>query len=120
MRAKEPLVQEVSVSIVGVYEQVLIAATDGTYAADVRPLVRFSVSVLVEKDGRRERGAAGGGGRFGYQYFASEENGKSVAMNYADEAVRQALVNLHAKQHLRVPCQWFLVQAGRVYCCMRR
>ncbi|WP_394211680.1 metalloprotease TldD [Enterovibrio calviensis] len=97
IRAKEPLIQEVSVSISGVYEQVLIAATDGTYAADTRPLVRLSISVLVEKDGRRERGSAGGGGRFGYQYFVSDEDGKTVAMHYADEAVRQALVNLHAK-----------------------
>ncbi|PCS22652.1 metalloprotease TldD [Candidatus Enterovibrio escicola] len=97
IRVKEPLIQEVSVSISGVYEKVLIAATDGTYAADIRPLVRLSVSVLVEKGGRRERGLSGGGGRFGYQYFVSEENGKLVALDYADEAVRQALVNLYAK-----------------------
>lgn len=96
-RAKEPLIQELSASISGVYEQVLIAATDGTYAADIRPLVRLSISVLLEKDGRRERGSAGGGGRVGYQYFLTEENGKTLAMNYADEAVRQALVNLQAK-----------------------
>ena len=97
IRAKEPLIQEVSVSLSGVYEQVLIAATDGTYAADIRPLVRLSISVLVENKGQRERGSSGGGGRFGYQYFVTENDGKSIAFQYADEAVRQAIVNLHAK-----------------------
>lgn len=96
IRAKEPLVKEVSVSINGVYEQVLVAAIDGTYAADIRPLVRFSVSVLIEKNGKRESGSAGGGGRFGYQYFMTENDGKSVALQYADEALRQALVNIDA------------------------
>ncbi|WP_027253721.1 metalloprotease TldD [Photobacterium halotolerans] len=96
IRAKEPLVKEVSVSINGVYEQVLVAAIDGTYAADIRPLVRFSVSVLIEKSGKRESGSAGGGGRFGYQYFMTENDGKSVALQYADEALRQALVNIDA------------------------
>ncbi|MEL6114412.1 metalloprotease TldD [Photobacterium sp. SP02] len=96
IRAKEPLVKEVSVSINGVYEQVLVAAIDGTYAADIRPLVRFSVSVLIEKKGKRESGSAGGGGRFGYQYFMTENDGKSVALQYADEALRQALVNIDA------------------------
>lgn len=96
-RAKEPLIQELSVSISGVYEQVLIAATDGTYATDIRPLVRLSISVLLEKEGRRERGSAGGGGRFGYDYFLTQESGKSLAMHYADEALRQASVNLRAK-----------------------
>ncbi|MGL4734400.1 MAG: metalloprotease TldD [Enterovibrio sp.] len=96
IRAKEPLVQEVTASISGTYEQVLIAATDGTFAADIRPLVRFSVSVLVEKDGRREQAGAGGGGRFGYDYFLQQENGVSHLLRYADEALRQALVNLQA------------------------
>ncbi len=61
--------QEVSASLSGVYELITVAATDGTLAADVRPLVRLSVSVLVEEDGKRERGSSGGGGRFGYDYF---------------------------------------------------
>ncbi len=56
-RAADARVQEVNASITGVYEQVLVAATDGTLAADVRPLVRLSVSVLVEQDGKRERGS---------------------------------------------------------------
>jgi TldD protein len=71
---------------------VLVAASDGTLAADVRPLVRLNVSVLAEQDGRRERGSAGGGGRFGYEYFLEEERG----LGFAREAVRQALVNLEA------------------------
>ncbi|PQJ88279.1 metalloprotease TldD [Aliivibrio sifiae] len=96
IRAKEPLVQEVSVSISGVYEQMLVAALDGTYAADVRPLVRLSISVLVQRGDKRERGSAGGGGRYGYDYFLTEVNGKSIALEFADEAIRQALVNLDA------------------------
>lgn len=97
IRAKEPMVTEVSVSLSGLYEQVLVAATDGTYATDIRPLVRFGVSVLVEKDGKRERGSSGGGGRYGYDYFTKEQQGKLVALQFADEAVRLAIVNLHAK-----------------------
>ena len=96
IRTKEPLVKEVSISINGVYEQVLVAALDGTYAADIRPLVRLSISVLIEKGDKREHGSAGGGGRYGYEYFLNEQNGKSIALNYADEAVRQALVNIDA------------------------
>nr|WP_086938306.1 metalloprotease TldD [Thaumasiovibrio occultus] len=96
IRAKEPLVKEVSASLNAVYEQVLVAATDGTYAADIRPLVRLSVSVLVERAGKRERGSSGGGGRFGYDHFMISENGKTVALQYADEAIRMALVNLDA------------------------
>ncbi len=57
------------------YELILVAATDGTLAADVRPLVRLSVSVLVEEDGKRERGSSGGGGRFGYDYFLASQEG---------------------------------------------
>ncbi|MBW7981779.1 metalloprotease TldD [Enterobacillus tribolii] len=95
-RAADPRVQEVSASITGVYEQVLVAATDGTLAADIRPLVRLSVSVLVEEDGRRERGSSGGGGRFGYDYFLETADGAIRAEAFAKEAVRMALVNLSA------------------------
>ncbi|TMX48419.1 metalloprotease TldD [Photobacterium damselae] len=98
IRTKEPLVTEVSVSINGVNEQILVAGLDGTYAADVRPLVRLSISVLVERGDKRERCSAGGGGRYGYQAFlAEDENGKSVALHFADEAIRQALVSLEAQ-----------------------
>ena len=97
IRTKEPLIKEVSVSISGVNEEILVAALDGTYAADIRPLVRLLISVLVEKGDKRERGSAGGGGRYGYEQFLLEEsNGKTVALNMADEAIRQALVNLEA------------------------
>ncbi len=95
-RAADARVQEVNASITGAYEQVLVAATDGTLAADVRPLVRLSVSVLVEQDGKRERGSSGGGGRFGYDYFPETVDGDVRADAYAKEAVRMALVNLGA------------------------
>ncbi|MDW5502704.1 metalloprotease TldD [Pseudomonas lundensis] len=95
-RAADKRVQEVNASITGVYEQILVAATDGTLAADVRPLVRMSVSVLVEQDGKRERGSSGGGGRFGYDYFLEIADGEVRADAYAKEAVRMALINLSA------------------------
>src|SRR5471032_1392742 len=95
-RAADKRVQEVSASITGVYESVLVAATDGTLAADIRPLVRLSVSVLVEDDGRRERGSSGGGGIFGYNYFLESVDGEVRAEAYARDAVRMALLNLNA------------------------
>lgn len=93
-RNTDPRVQEVSANITGIYEQMLVAATDGTLAADVRPLVRLSVSVLVEQDGKRERGSSGG--RFGYDYFLENIDGETRADTYAKEAVLMALVNLIA------------------------
>ncbi len=92
-RRIDPRVKQVMVSLSGVHDTVLVASSDGTLAADVRPLVRFNVSVIVEQDGRREQGYSGGGGRFGYQYFIDS----GVASNIAREAVRQALVNLEAE-----------------------
>jgi len=91
-RRLDPRVQQVMVSLACTHDVVLIAASDGTLAADVRPLVRLNVSVIVEHNGRREQGGAGGGGRVGYEYFL--ENGRGL--NFAREAVRQALVNLDA------------------------
>ncbi len=91
-RALDPRIQQVTVSLAGVWERILVAATDGSLAADVRPLVRFNVSVIVEHNGRRERGGHGGGGRTDYRYFLNEDR----AMGYAREALRQALVNLDA------------------------
>ena len=96
IRTKEPLVQEVSISLSGVHEQMLVAATDGTYAGDVRPLVRLSITVLAQKGDRRERGSAGGGGRFTYDHFLTDSEGMQVAYQFADEAIRMALVNLEA------------------------
>ncbi|KQN64335.1 metalloprotease TldD [Erwinia sp. E602] len=95
-RAADPRVQEVSASLTGVYELVLVAATDGTLATDVRPLVRLSVSVQVDDNGKRERGSSGGGGRSGYEFFLADENGEVRAEAWAREAVRMALVNLSA------------------------
>lgn len=96
IRTKEPLIKEVSISLSGVHEQILVAATDGTYAGDIRPLVRLSISVLAQRGERRERGSSGGGGRFGYDFFLSQEQNNKVAYHYADEAIRMALVNLEA------------------------
>ena len=91
-RAEDPRVVEVMASIVGVWEVVLVARADGHMAADVRPLVRLSVSVIMEQGGTREQGSAGGGGRFDYHYFTDE-----VLKDYARGAVHQARVNLGAK-----------------------
>ena len=91
-RKQDPRVSQVMVSLSGVHEVILVAGSDGTLAADVRPLVRFNVSVIVEHKGRREQGSQGGGGRVGYDYFIEEGR----ALGYAREAVRQALVNLDA------------------------
>lgn len=82
-RAADKRVQEVSASLSGVYELILVAATDGTLAADVRPLVRLSVSVQVEDDGKRERGSSGGGGRFGYDWFLGDVDGEARADAWA-------------------------------------
>jgi TldD protein len=91
-RAKDPRVREVIVSMSGSYEVVLIAGSDGTWAADVRPLVRFNVQVIAQQGERRESGFSGGGGRMDYHYFLEQNR----IFHYADEAVRQALVNLDA------------------------
>jgi TldD protein len=91
-RRQDPRIKQVMVSLSGVQETVLVAASDGTLAADVRPLVRFNVSVVAEANGRREQGYAGGGGRLGYDYFMDADR----ALKYAREAVRTALVNLEA------------------------
>ncbi|MGP7734473.1 metalloprotease TldD [Oceanimonas smirnovii] len=95
-RSLDPSITQVIASISGVYEEILVLATDGTLATDLRPLVRLNCSVLAERNGRRERGSSGGGGRFGYDYFLEEIDGQPRAMSYAREAVRQALVNLEA------------------------
>ncbi len=89
-RAVDPRVKEVMVSLSGVHEVILVAASDGTFNADVRPLVRMNVSVIVEENGRREQGYAGGGGRLGYEHFLEDGRGHE----YGREAVRQALVLL--------------------------
>jgi TldD protein len=92
-RRLDPRITRVMTSIAGSYDVVLIAATDGTYAADIRPLVRMNVTVIAEQNGHREQGFAGGGGRYDYQHFMQNQLWKA----FAHEAVRTALVNLEAK-----------------------
>lgn len=91
-RALDPRIKQVTVGLAGVWDRILVAAHDGSLSADIRPLVRFNVSVIVEQNGRRERGGHGGGGRTDYRFFLDEDR----AMGYAREALRQALVNLEA------------------------
>jgi TldD protein len=91
-RAADPRVIQVMAHLAGEYEVVLVARSDGVTAADVRPLVRVSITVIAEQDGRREQGHAGGGGRFDYAYFTD-----AVLKDYAEKAVHQALVNLDAR-----------------------
>lgn len=95
-RSIDKRVQQVIVSLTGVYEKILVAASDGTFATDIRPLVRLNCSVLVEDNGKRERASAGGGARTDYSYFFEVEGDKPRYLAYAEEAVRQALVNLVA------------------------
>ncbi|MDF3018859.1 MAG: tldD [Steroidobacteraceae bacterium] len=91
-RKMDPRVQQVMASVVAVHEVVLIANSEGHLAADVRPLVRFNVSVIVEQNGRREQGYAGSGGRFTLPELVKGDK----PLQLAREAVRQALVNLDA------------------------
>lgn len=91
-RKADPKVSQVFVSLAGSYDVVLIAATDGTFNTDIRPLVRMNITVIVESNGQREQGSAGGGGRMGYEYFSLER-----IQTYAQDAVNQALVNIGAK-----------------------
>ena len=91
-RAMDPRVEQVIVSLVGAHDIVLIANHNGQIDADIRPLVRLNVSVIVVDKGRREQGSHGGGARTGYGFFLEGER----MTEYAREAVRQALVNLDA------------------------
>jgi TldD protein len=91
-RAKDPRVVQVMASLAGEYDVVLIARSDGIIAADIRPLVRVSITVIAEQNGRREMGSSGGGGRYSYAYFSDE-----LLEKYASEAVSTALVNLEAR-----------------------
>ena len=91
-RKLDSRIEEVIVSLIGVHESVLVANQDGSLAADVRPLVRMNVSVIVVENGKREQGSMGGGGRTDYRFFIDQD----MALEYGREAVRQALVNLEA------------------------
>jgi len=91
-RSLDPNISQVIVSLAATHETILIAATDGTLAADIRPLVRLNVNVIAERNGRREQGSGGGGGRFEYDRLIKNR----VWQDFADEAVRQAILNLDA------------------------
>ncbi|AAZ40936.1 TldD [Candidatus Blochmanniella pennsylvanica str. BPEN] len=96
-RATDSRVQKVNASLSGVYEQILVAATDGTLSADVRPLVRLSILVQSEQDGKREQGISGGGGRFGYDFFLDTiAEGEIRADCWTKDAVQMSLINLEA------------------------
>ena len=96
VRRQEPEINQVVVSLTGVYEEVLVAASDGTFATDVRPLVRLNCSVLMENGDRRERGSSGAGGRHTYSFFQSDDNGRPVYEQLADDALHMARVNMQA------------------------
>ncbi len=92
-RALDRRVTQVMASLAGEYEAILVARSDGLIAADVRPLVRLSLNVIVEENGRREQGMGGGGGRVDYHYFSD-----AMLQDYAKQAVNQALLNLGARE----------------------
>ncbi|MBC3869219.1 metalloprotease TldD [Undibacterium oligocarboniphilum] len=91
-RAKDPRIVQVMAGLAGEYDVVLVARSDGVIAADIRPLVRISLTVIAEQNGRREMGSSGGGGRYDYAYFTDV-----LLEQYAEEAVKSALVNLEAR-----------------------
>ncbi|MEP6722632.1 MAG: metalloprotease TldD [Variovorax sp.] len=91
-RARDPRVAQVMAGLASEYDVVLVARADGTLAADVRPLVRLSVTVIAEQNGRREMGSGGGGGRFGLAYFD-----EAHIAEYVEQAVSAALVNLESR-----------------------
>lgn len=91
-RAKDPRIVQVMAGLAGEYDVVMVARSDGVLAADIRPLVRVSITVIAEQNGRREMGTSGGGGRYDYHYFSDD-----LLEKYASEAVNVALVNLEAR-----------------------
>jgi TldD protein len=91
-RKKDPRVVQVMASLAGEYDVVLVARSDGAMAADVRPLVRLSITVIAEQHGRREIGTSGGGGRVDYAYFTDAQ-----LEYYANHAVQSALTNLESR-----------------------
>jgi TldD protein len=91
-RDKDPRVVQVMAGLAGEYDVVLVVRSDGVLAADIRPLVRVSVTVIAEENGRREMGSSGGGGRYNFGYFTDE-----LLEHYASEAVKSAVVNLDSR-----------------------
>jgi TldD protein len=91
-RSRDPRVVQVMAGLAAEYDVVMVARADGTRAADVRPLVRLSITVIAEQNGRREIGSGGGGGRFGLGYFQEAQ-----LTEYVDQAVNAALTNLESR-----------------------
>ncbi len=91
-RKKDPRVKQVMAGLASEWDVVMVARADGTLAADVRPLVRLSVTVIAEQNGRREMGSGGGGGRFGLAYFDDAQ-----IESYVNDAVKAALTNLDSR-----------------------
>ena len=91
-RAKDPRIVQVMAGLAGEYDVVLVVRSDGVLAADVRPLVRLSITVIAEQDGRREMGTSGGGGRYNYAYFSDE-----LIEKHASDAVNSAPTNLESR-----------------------
>jgi len=91
-REQDSRIKQVMVSLAGVYNVILVLSSDGDFSADIRPLVRLNVTVVAEEQGRYERATYSGGGRTDYSFFLKDE----TALNYAKEAARIALLNLHA------------------------
>ncbi len=91
-RSRDPRIAQVMAGLASEYDVVLVARADGTLAADIRPLVRLSLTVIAEQNGRREMGSGGGGGRFGLAYFTDAQ-----IAEYVDQAVRNALTNLESR-----------------------
>jgi TldD protein len=91
-RSLDPRVDQVMINLAAAHDTILVASVDGVLAGDVRPLVRLSVTVIAEQGGRREQGSDGGGGRFSYTELVAQDAWR----RFAEEAVRQALVNLEA------------------------
>ena len=91
-RKTDPRIIQVMAALAGEFEVILVVRSDGTLAADVRPLIRLSVTVIAEENGRRETGKSGGGGRYDYSYFSDE-----TIERYVREATHTALTNLKAK-----------------------
>ncbi|MFM8929933.1 MAG: metalloprotease TldD [Betaproteobacteria bacterium] len=91
-RAQDPRIVQVMAGVAAEYDVVMVARADGTRAADVRPLVRLSLTVIAEQNGRREVGSGGGGGRYPLGYFTDER-----LAEYVQHAIRAALTNLESR-----------------------
>ena len=110
-RGRDKRVVQVMASISGEWQAVQILRADGNRVADIRPLVRLNVSVVMEQDGRRETGSYGTGGRFDYTAMCAPDTWRAAV----DEAIRQAIVNLPRPGKWK----WCLARAGPASCCTR-